>query len=218
MTTAEEAHQQPDAGPRSISDELAAMVPALHAEVEAADPDTAKLQEARRQLDPVRRALEAARAATPSVVGQYVAGFERDVALLRDLAHERRPGLQALIEHALQGAQGALSACTAIGGQHQRALDRLRTLSEADVHHTTPAVLVAGLRSQFQGLASFPQGVAAMRRQLDEKLRVIRDRLAGSSAAPATAALETLPPRPPSRQERAKTGTGPRDQEGMIHG
>jgi hypothetical protein len=206
---------EPETGTTGVSDELRAMMPRLRAEAQATSVDAMKLQEARRQLDPDRRALEAAVAETPGVVSQYAAGFERDAALLHDLMHERRPGLGPVIEHALQAAQGALSACLAIGGQQQRALDRLRTLSELDLHHVPVSVLVSGLREQFQGLARFALGVPTMRSRLDEQLRQIRDRLV-ASAPPATPGLETLPPPATPRQERAMTG--PRDQEGLIHG
>jgi hypothetical protein len=198
-----EQHPDAMAPPPTPSEQLEALLPGLRAEVEAVDPDVQKLSAIRAQLAADVRRLEAALEQAPAIAAQYSAGFERDLRLLADLAHAR-PELNPLLESALVGCRGAAQQCSEGPGQMRRLLDRVSHLSPAEVRHAVVPNLVAELRAQMRSLTTFPKAVPEMRSRLDHTLEAIRDRLTGSSAAPAMPALETLPPRPPGRPPRAQ--------------
>jgi Tfp pilus assembly protein PilN len=196
--------EHPDVmAPLTPTEQLETLLPRLHAEAEAANPDVQKLAEVRRLLDGDLRRLEAAAEQAPAVAAQYSAGFERDGRLLADLAREPRPGLRTLIEQAQHLAAGALGQCSAAPGQMRKLLDRVRHLTAADLRHAVVANVVEEWRAQARNLTGFPQAAPEMRSRLDHALAVIRDRLM-DSAAPV-APQETLPPRPAPRPTRAKT-------------
>jgi hypothetical protein len=197
--------QTPNAG-----DVLAALLPGLRRQDRAADPDKGRLAELRKLLAPDEAAIEAAIEPTSTVVAQLTSSFERDVSSLTELSRQRRRGLDTAIEFALVGARGGLDLCLGIGGRQRSALDKIRGLSTSDVHHSSPAVVAAALRERFAGLATFPAGIAELRRRLDDRLQEITQRLA---VAPPVAP-PTAPPlkRGPGRPPKAKTGS-PRFEE-----